>query len=93
MAQVELTRRAFADLGRLHRWLADKNPDAAERASAAIENGLAQLGQYPLMGPESDQSRGRELAIDFGRDGYLVRYRVVGQRVIVTRIFHGRERR
>jgi len=93
MARVELTRRAFTDLVRLHRWLADKDPNAAERAGAAIEVGIAQLGEFPLMGPEVAPSRGRERAINFGRDGYLVRCRVSGERVIVTRIFHGRERR
>ena len=93
MAQVELSHHALADLGRLRRWLADKNPGAAKRAAAEIEQGIAQLGQFPLMGHESGGVGGRELAIDFGRNGYLVRYRVFGDRVIVTRIFHGRERR
>jgi plasmid stabilization system protein ParE len=93
MARVELTRRAHADLGRLRRWLADKNPEAAERAARAIIDGLMGLGVFPLMGARAASGGGRELAIDFGRDGYVARYRVDGDRVVVTRIFHAREQR
>jgi plasmid stabilization system protein ParE len=68
MARVELTRRAHADLGRLRRWLADKNPEAAERAARAIIDGLMGLGVIPLMGARAASGGGRELAIDFGRE-------------------------
>ncbi len=35
----------------------------------------------------------RELLAPFGRDGYVLRYRVGPTQVTVTRIFHGKERR
>jgi hypothetical protein len=33
------------------------------------------------------------LFVAFGRDGYVVRYRIVPGAIVVTRIFHVRERR
>jgi plasmid stabilization system protein ParE len=35
----------------------------------------------------------RELDVKFGSDWYVIRFRIIGERVVVTRIFHGRERR
>jgi plasmid stabilization system protein ParE len=35
----------------------------------------------------------RELSVDFGRDGYVVRYRTNETVVTITRILHARERR
>jgi plasmid stabilization system protein ParE len=35
----------------------------------------------------------RELVVRFGRDGYVVQYRVDENLVLVTRILHGKEAR
>ena len=35
----------------------------------------------------------RELAVRFGRDGYVNQYRVTAELVLVARIFHAREGR
>lgn len=35
----------------------------------------------------------REINIPFGRSAYIIRYRVSGRRVIITRIWHGLEDR
>lgn len=35
----------------------------------------------------------REINIPFGHSAYVVRYRVKGQRVTITRIWHGLEQR
>jgi plasmid stabilization system protein ParE len=93
MAQVRLTRRAFADLRRLRAWLADKNPRAAGDASEVILSSFDKLADFPELGVQHPTLALRELVIRFGRHGYIARYRIDGDRVVVTRIFHGRERR
>jgi plasmid stabilization system protein ParE len=93
MAQVEFTRRAHEDLRRLRQFLADKSPGAAERASAAIFERLDQLARFPESAPKLAASDMRELPVRFGRYGYVVRYGISGDRVIIARIFHSLEER
>jgi plasmid stabilization system protein ParE len=93
MAHVRLTRRAFADLRRLREWLADKNPRAAGEAASAILASIDRLADFPLLGVDRQSLGVRELTIEFGRRGYIARYRVEGDRVYVIRIFHGLEDR
>jgi plasmid stabilization system protein ParE len=35
----------------------------------------------------------RDVAVRFGRDGFVIRYRVESDAVIIVRMFHGRQRR
>ncbi len=92
MAQVVFSRNAAANLERLHRFLADKNPDAAARAVKAIVDGLASLARFPLLGPvDPDRPDARQLFIRFGAAGYVARYRVRDDTVTVLVIRHMRE--
>jgi plasmid stabilization system protein ParE len=61
MAQVRLTRRAFADLRRLREWLADKNPHAASGASEAILSSFDKLADFPELGVKHTTLALREL--------------------------------
>jgi plasmid stabilization system protein ParE len=73
-------------------WIEELSPAAAGRAADRIEAGLADLGLYPESGrPIADDMR--EKVILFGRDGYVARYRIQGQSVLVLRLFHGRQNR
>jgi len=93
MAKIELTRRAYDDLRRLRLFLAENSPSAADRAADAIFEGFDQLERFPESAPKQPDSKVRELPIRFGHYGYVVRYSVVDDLVIVTRIFHTLERR
>jgi plasmid stabilization system protein ParE len=93
MATVELTARARADLIRLRVWLADKDAEVANRAVRAIVQRIDRLERFPTMAPRAKGSELRDLQIRFGAYGYVARYAVKGDRVIVSRIFHGREDR
>jgi plasmid stabilization system protein ParE len=93
MAEIELARRAVAGLRRLRAWLADKDPDAAARAAEAIAERIQQLRAFPRLGPMAANSETRELQVRFGRYGYVVRYVLRGDIVVITRVFHGREDR
>lgn len=89
---VRLARSAARDLIRLNAFLAEKSPRAAQRAMHAISSGLRSLSDSAERGRLAGETV-RELRIAFGRDGYVVRYRVGVADVLVTRIFHAREQR
>ena len=50
MPSLIWTPRALADLARLHRFLAKKNPDAARQAVRAIRQGMRLLEAHPEAG-------------------------------------------
>lgn len=63
---------------RCRRFLAGKNPRAAERAARAIERNLALLDTAPDIGRPVPPLPGlRELVIGFGDSGYVALYRYV----------------
>lgn len=58
-----------------------------------LKAALVSLAELSERGHRTPSSALRELPVRFGRYGYVVRYRVVPDEVLVTRIFHVRERR
>ena len=92
MAQVVYSRNAASNIERLHRFLAEKNPDAAARAVNAILDRLDTLARFPRLGPvDQDRPDSRQLFIGFGAAGYVARYGVRGETVRVLAIRHIRE--
>jgi plasmid stabilization system protein ParE len=92
MAQISYSRNAISSLDRLHRFLAEKNPDAAARAINTIVDRLAAFEDLPRLGPvDQDRPDLRQLFIPFGAAGYVARYRISGDTVIVLAIRHMRE--
>jgi plasmid stabilization system protein ParE len=89
---VIVSPRAALDVDRLELWLLDKNPSAALRVGAVLEAAMASLVELPERGRPRG-SLTRELNAAFGRSIYVIRYRVIEEQVIITRVFHGRERR
>jgi plasmid stabilization system protein ParE len=88
---VALTPGALADLERLDHFLRGKNPAAADRMLAAINAGLSRLSTMPLVGRPVPATTLRALIVRFGKGSYVCLYRVQGHRVLVARVFHGRE--
>jgi plasmid stabilization system protein ParE len=87
------TPRALADLDPLHRFLAERDRDAARRAVRAMRAGMRLIEAHPEAGRPVDgmDPEFRERWIAFGRSGYLALYRLDGQRVVVLAVRHGRE--
>lgn len=76
MPRVIITEGAAQGLERCRRFLADKNPQAANRAGQAIAHQFALLETEPGIGrPFEDFSEFRELIIPFGDTGYVALYR------------------
>lgn len=94
MAQIDWLPEARADLQRLYEFIAVHAPEAAARAVQAIVAGVDQLSDFPETGrPWTPDMAYRELTVPFGARGYVVRYRVLGERVIIVRVWHGLEAR
>ncbi|MBK7663681.1 MAG: type II toxin-antitoxin system RelE/ParE family toxin [Sterolibacteriaceae bacterium] len=85
---------ALRDVQRLHRFLADKNANAAKRAVRAIRDGLKIVARRPGVGrPVEDmEPEYREWLIEFGDSGYVVLYRYDGQTAVILAVRHQRER-
>lgn len=84
---------ALLDVQRLYRFLAPKNPDAAKRAVKAIRQGMKVLELQPGMGRpiEDIPDEFREWVIDFGDSGYVARYRLDADAVIILAVRHQKE--
>ena len=92
MAQIVYSRNGLANLERLYRFLAEKNPDAAARAIETIRDKIKVLVRHPRLGRlDSERPDYRELLVPFGESGYVARYRLDGQTVVILAIRHARE--
>lgn len=76
MPRVIVTAGAIAGLERCRRFLAAKNPRAANRAAEAIAKQFLLLETHPQIGrPDVDRPHLRELLVPFGDSGYVALYR------------------
>lgn len=93
MPTVIFAPTAIRDLERLREFLRTKNPQAAQRAGEAILQGVRILGSQPHLGrPVADlPEEFREWLIDFGESGYVARYRLDGEAVVILAVRHQRE--
>ena len=93
MPQLIWSPQALHDVQRLYRFLASKNLESAKRAVTAIRQGVNVLSLQPGMGrPVEDmENEFRDWIIDFGDGGYVARYRIDGQQVIILAVRHQKE--
>lgn len=84
---------ALLDVQRLYRFLSPKNLDAAKRAVKAIHHGVKALELQPGIGrPIEDMpDEFREWIIDFGDSGYVARYRIDPDAVVILAVRHQKE--
>jgi len=90
---VRLSSAARVDIDRLTDFLASKSERAAYRAADAITSAVLSLREFSERGHPATHAGWRELVVRFGHSGYVIRYKVEGETVFVSRIFHGREDR
>jgi len=89
---VRISRRARRDFDALIDWLAERAPDASRRAAHNIFAVVDLLGDFPDLGI-GDPNDWREKHVQFGRDGFVIRYRCTERQVTILRIFHTRQDR
>jgi toxin ParE1/3/4 len=81
------TRQAEDDLLDIWHYVAQDNPDAADRVLARIENALVLLSRNPLMGPARPDLRDGLRYFASGR--YLILYSAREDGITVVRVLHG----
>ncbi len=93
MPRLIWSQHALLDMQKLQRFLAEKSPDAAKRAVAAIRQGVKTLALQPGVGrPVEDMEPGyREWMIDFGDSGYIALYHFDGQTAVILALRHQKE--
>jgi toxin ParE1/3/4 len=82
---------ARARLREIHAYIAQDNPDAAERITTRIAAELEALRQYPYLGRAGAERDVRELVIS--GTPYVALYRVRGERITIHTILHGAQHR
>ncbi len=78
-------------LREIRAYVAQDKPEAAERLAIRIVAMDETLRNHPHLGRIGAEPGIRELVI--GRTPYIVLYRVQGQRVVISTIWHGAQRR
>jgi plasmid stabilization system protein ParE len=78
---------------RLYRFLAPKHQDENKRAVTAIRQSVKVLSLQPGMGRpvEGMDNEFRDWIIDFGDSGYVARYRLEAEKVIILAVRHQKE--
>ena len=85
---------ALEDAQRLRLFLEDKNPTAAARSGRVLKAGASSLASFPEIGhPMADGTDRRELFLPFGMGGYVLRYIIDREVVVIIRAWHSKEQR
>ena len=90
---LKWSETALADVVRLRRFIETHNPGAARRAAEALKKGAALLLDHPGLGRRLEGRQDRELNIPFGKRGYVMRYRLDGDNIVILKIWHELESR
>jgi plasmid stabilization system protein ParE len=84
---------ARRDVIRLREFIEPHNPSAARAAAEVLKRAANTLLEHPAMGRRMEDREDRELFIPFGQRGYILRYRLHGETIVILRIWHGLEDR
>lgn len=93
MPSLKYSAQAIADLERLHQFLLTQDPTAAKRAVTLIRDALEKTVLMPeRFRPVPGMMYQREAIIDFGRSGYIARFRhLPNGDITIARIKHQKE--
>lgn len=84
---------ARRDLIRLREFIEPHNPNTARRSSEKIRKATRLILDNPAIGTRIEGREDCELFTPFGRYGYILRYIIIGQEIVILRIWHTREDR
>jgi len=87
---------ALSDLQRLHDFIAEQNPSAAQHAASELLDGIHGLRRFPRMGKRvgiAPEQLAPEEIRDWFTGHYIVRYLLLENRIVILRVWHGKEDR
>ena len=90
--RISWSSAGWADLDRLHAFLAEHDLDAADAVFDKLANAPTALLQFPRRGPRLSTFDPREVR-EFRTGNYLMRFEITGTDIQVLRFFHARENR
>ncbi|MDR3568412.1 MAG: type II toxin-antitoxin system RelE/ParE family toxin [Syntrophobacteraceae bacterium] len=76
------------DIARFRRFIEPDNPEAAGRAAARLKKAANLLLTHPGVGKRLEGRQDRELFVPLGKHGYIIRYRLDGEAVVILRVRH-----
>jgi toxin ParE1/3/4 len=86
--QLVVSADADDDLLQIYRYLAERNPAAAEAVAGGINRAFDNLLRFPFIGRDRSSLRPGIRSIVAGV--YVIFYRVELERITIMRVLHGR---
>ena len=91
---VEWSEDALDDLERFSDFLHQQHPDLAPIVAREIIDRAQVLSEFPRLGrPLGARAEYRQLVLQVLNAPYVFQYRFADQRLVILRVFHGREAR
>jgi plasmid stabilization system protein ParE len=84
---------ALQDVVRLREFIEPHNADAARRAAESLKKAAKLITTHPGIGKRLEGRDDRELIVPFGQRGYVMRYRLDGDDIVILRVWHSLEER
>jgi plasmid stabilization system protein ParE len=92
--KLEWSATALADLDRFAAFLQERHPAFAAIVAREIRAKAKILEEHPNLGyPLRVRLPYRQVVLRVLRTKYVLRYRIAGDRIVMLRVFHGREAR
>lgn len=93
MPRLIWSSAARDDVVRLREFIQEYNPGAARRAADSLKKAANLLLAHPSFGRRLEGRQDRELFVPFGKRGYIMRYRLDGETIVILRIWHSLEQK
>lgn len=84
---------ARSDLIRLREFIQLHNPRAAKQSSEKILKAAKLILDNPAIGKPIEGRQDYELITPFGQNGYILRYQIIEQNIVILKVWHSREDR
>jgi plasmid stabilization system protein ParE len=92
--KVEWSAAALADLGRFEDFLRERYPALSAIVAREIIAKSGVLSEHPLLGRALvGRQEYRQVVLRVLNAAYVFQYRVIEDRLVILRVFHGRESR
>lgn len=94
MPTVVWLPQASKDVDNHYNYLKTYSDSTAEKAAQAIVTAASSLEFNPYKGTIIQEEAGlRKLPVSFGKYGYVIHYAILGDEIVILRVYHGRQNR